>query len=74
LIPLILTGVGGANLTAKMLTNPKVVKWLATATTKPEATLPVLLNQLAITSNNDPDLKQDVNNYITAVESQVQKQ
>jgi hypothetical protein len=74
LLPAILIGAGGANLTAKMLTNPKVVKWLATATTKPEATLPVLLNQLAITSKNDPDLKQDVDNYITAVKSQAQKQ
>jgi hypothetical protein len=42
----IATGVGTANLTARLMTNPKFVKWLATTTKAPAKALPALIVQL----------------------------
>lgn len=39
-------GVGGANLSARLLTNPRFVKWLATTTKAPAKALPSLIVQL----------------------------
>lgn len=52
----IAAGVGGANLSARLLTNPKFVKWLAVQSNKPIAALPSALNQLA--QSSDPDLQE----------------
>lgn len=49
-------GIGGANLSARLLTNPKFVKWLAVQSNRPVAALPAALNQLA--QSDDPDLQE----------------
>jgi len=48
-------GVATANLAARLMTNPRFVKWLATSTKAPAAAAPALLNQLA-QSSDDPDI------------------
>lgn len=52
-------GVGGANLTARLMSNPRFVAWLAQATRQPNVTVPVLLNRLQMSAqaNQDPDLQ-----------------
>jgi hypothetical protein len=50
------SGVGGANLSARLLTNPRAVRWLAQATKVPAAAVPALLNQAA--QSKDPDLQE----------------
>jgi hypothetical protein len=53
------SGVGGANVTARLMSNPDFVKWLAKTTTAPASALPALATQLAAKADkqNDPDLK-----------------
>lgn len=48
-------GIGLANLGARTLTNPKVVKWLAETTKVPAAALPSQLAVLASIAKKDPD-------------------
>lgn len=43
----IAAGVGGANLSARLMTNPRFVRWLAQATKHPTAHTPSMINQLA---------------------------
>lgn len=45
----------GANLSARLLTNPNAVKWLAEATKAPASAVPSLLNRAA--QSGDPDLQ-----------------
>ena len=40
-------GIGVSNLIARLMTNPRFVKWLSTTTSKPTSAAPALLNQLA---------------------------
>lgn len=55
---LIAGGVASANLSARLMTNPRFVKWLATSTKAPAGTAPALLNQLA--QDKDPDIQEFV--------------
>lgn len=48
-------GMGGANVAARALTNPKVVGWLAKTTKASKSALPALINQAQ--QSNDPDLR-----------------
>lgn len=59
------TGVGGANLSARLMTNPRFVSWLATSTKAPTSAIPVLVQQLARTAltTNDRDLKAAAYSY-----------
>ena len=43
----IAAGVGGANLSARLMTNPRFVRWLAQSTKHPTAHAPSMINQLA---------------------------
>lgn len=52
----IASGVAGANLSARLLTNPNFVKWLAKTTKAPPNALPALAVQLS--QNSDSDLKE----------------
>src|SRR6185295_14575079 len=52
----ITAGIGGANLAARVMTNPNAVKWLAKTTKAPQSALPALINQAA--NSGDPDLKE----------------
>lgn len=51
-------GVGSANLSARLMTNPNFVKWLAISTKAPVSAAPALINNLAQQGKkkNDPDL------------------
>ena len=49
-------GIGGANLSARIMTNPAAVAWLAKTTKAPRSALPALINQAA--QSNDPDLRE----------------
>ena len=49
----IAAGVAGANLSARLLTNPSFVKWLAKTTQTPPKALPSLVAQLAANGNDD---------------------
>jgi hypothetical protein len=51
-------GVAGANLSARLMTNPRFVKWLATTTKAPAGAGPALLNQLA--NSTDADIQEFV--------------
>lgn len=68
----LITGVAGANITARLMTNPKFVGWLAAASKLPEQQLamrvPGLVNVLrAQTSDQQEDVKQDVENYAASI-------
>lgn len=68
----LLGGVAGANITARLMTNPKFVGWLAAASKLPEQQLamrvPGLVNVLrAQTSDQQDDVKQDVENYVASI-------
>lgn len=52
----IATGVTGSNLSARLLTHPPFVKWLAEKTNRPIEAMPALLNQLA--QSKDPVLQE----------------
>ncbi len=45
----------GSNQAAKLMTNPAFVKWLAKATTAPQSSAPVLINQLIQTASRAKD-------------------
>jgi hypothetical protein len=52
----IAAGVGGANLSARLFTNPQAVRWLATKTRAPVSAIPALIAQL--NRSDDPDLQE----------------
>lgn len=57
----------GANITAKMMTNPKFINWLAKSTALPPALLPTAVGTLSKSMEKEPeDVKNDVDSYITA--------
>lgn len=60
-------GVGTANLAARAMTRPAVVRWFAISTRAPQSALPALLNQAA--QSKDPDL----HNVGQAVQQQYQQ-
>ncbi|MEP7247143.1 MAG: hypothetical protein ABI885_26145 [Gammaproteobacteria bacterium] len=43
----------GANLTARLMTNPRFVHWLAKTTRAPASALPALVNQAAQSEDGD---------------------
>lgn len=48
-------GAGGANISARVMTSPAAVKWLAQTTRASQSALPALINQAA--QSSDPDLR-----------------
>lgn len=68
-----LLGMGAARLTAKMMTNPDFVEWLAKATRLPPDAIPVrlpaMVNVLKAKMANQPDdVQQDTDGYLNALE------
>lgn len=69
-----LVGMGAAHVTARMMTNPRFVDWLAqTLRFRPDmipVRLPALLNALKDKTSDQPeDVKEDTQDYIDAVSS-----
>jgi hypothetical protein len=63
----------GANMTAKMMTNPKFTKWLATSSKMPASAAPAALNTLIRQMEDEPaDVQNDVGNYIDGVKAGMQ--
>jgi hypothetical protein len=55
--------------TGRMITNPKVIKWLAQSTTKsPASLLPMLANLEQRVADEDPETKKEVNQYVNNIE------
>ena len=62
-------GAGAANLSARLMTNPRFVNWLAKATTKPGNLTPALLYSLEQHIQNEPDdVKKDARKYMQALQ------
>ena len=61
--------VGGANLTAKMMTNPKFINWLAQAPKVPTREIPKHLRMLSIIASKDPDIQEDILDYLDSITS-----
>jgi hypothetical protein len=65
--------VGGANITARMLTSQRVLDWLAKAPTMKEQNIPAHLQRLAVIYNetDDSTLKDDLAKYMDSLSSRV---
>lgn len=61
-------GVGSANLSARLMTNPTFVRWLATNSRVPSERIPIALNQLAQQAQGDPDIEE----FIASLQQQEQ--
>ena len=48
---------GASPILSRVLTNPRIVSWLAQSTRVPASALPIMLNQLNQMGNRDPDAK-----------------
>jgi len=55
---LIAGGAAGANLSARLMTNPKFVGWLAKQTNRPLGTLPGQIGTLSSIGKDDPDVQE----------------
>lgn len=69
--PLMAAGIagatGGSNLTARLMTNPKFVKWLATTSAKPAEAIPAQLNVLSVIGKSGSEQeRQDIEQFIQA--------
>jgi hypothetical protein len=71
---LILGGMGLANITARTLTNPARVKWIAEATKMPPSALPAHLRRLAAIAGRekDPEEKAETEQLFQAVKEQLE--
>jgi len=61
--------VAGANITSKMMTNPKFIKWLAQTPKVKPLDVPKHLKQLSIISRSakTPELSEDILNYLESI-------
>lgn len=65
---LLLGGIGASNLTAKMMTNPKFVSWLAKSTELAPAAIPAAIGSLTRSMESEPDdVKNDVDSYTRSI-------
>lgn len=62
-------GIGTVNMSARLMTNPKVVKWLAESTKLPDSEATAHLNRLVTMANasKDEQFKKDVAEYVSAL-------
>jgi hypothetical protein len=66
----LVAGAGGANLTARLMTNPKFVDWLAKATKMSNAAAPSVLNSLPRMMKDQPiDVQEDAEKYLNSVQA-----
>ena len=64
--------VGSANVTAKLMTNPKFVSWLAKSTNISPAMIPSALNSLAQSAKNEPqDVQDEIAKYSKSINQQL---
>lgn len=66
----LLGGMGAANLTAKLMTNPKFTTWLAKSSEIPQSVLPSAILALRNSIKKEPDdVKNDVDTYLESIEN-----
>lgn len=71
----IAAGVGASNLSAKLMTNPKFVSWLAKSTDISPAMIPSALNTLAqISKNETPEIRREIDAYASGIRQQLAEQ
>ena len=65
----IAAGIGGAallsNVSARLMTNPAFVSWLAKTTSVPATQMPARLGLLTAIAANNPDIRDDVKDYLS---------
>lgn len=66
-VPKIAGAVGSANITARMMTNPKFINWLAKAPKTSPKNIPSHLKELSIIATHNPDISKDVLNYLGSI-------
>ena len=68
-IPAAVATVGFANLTARMMTNPRFIKWLAKSPKIRQVNVPKHLKQLSIISGSakSPEFSEDILNYLESI-------
>lgn len=66
-LPAAAAAVGGANITARMMTNPDFVKWLAKAPTVKIGEIPKHLKALSAIAVANPTVQSDILNYIESI-------
>lgn len=66
-LPAGLAAVGGAKITAKMMTNPRFINWLATSAKVKPAQIPTHLSQLSKIAATNPDIRDEVLDYIQSI-------
>ncbi len=66
--------VGGANITARMMTNPKFVKWLAQTPKIRASQIPKHQKTLSIIASQNPALQEDILDYIESITIQKEEE
>lgn len=59
--------VAGARITAKMMTNPKFINWLAQAPKVKPTEIPKHLKVLSVIASQNPALREDILNYLGSI-------
>lgn len=77
--PMVAAGIAGAagaaNLTARLMTNPKFVSWLAKSTDVSPALIPAQLNTLLMISKTQPpEVRAEIKDYIKGVSQTLSEQ
>lgn len=60
------TTLGVSNISARLMTNPKFIRWLANAPNKNGAISKSAINQLKIIANESPDIADDINSILNS--------
>jgi len=64
--------VAGANITAKMMTNPRFINWLASSAKVKPTQIPAHLSQLSAIAAANPDIREEVLDYLQSITSDAQ--
>lgn len=64
--------IGGARITSNMMTSPKFINWLAKAPRVSAANAPKHIKELGIIASQNPEIKDDIANYLQGFSSKNQ--
>ena len=66
-LPAGVAAVAGANITARMMTNPSFINWLTKAPKVSQRNIPKHLKTLSIIVSRNPDIREDVLDYLGSI-------
>jgi hypothetical protein len=66
-LPAGVAAVAGANITARMMTNPSFINWLSKAPKVSQRNIPKHLKTLSIIASRNPDIREDVLDYLGSI-------